>query len=176
MLKKRLQDKVTTGFFRGAWMWGWRLGLFTGSITLFTTTISVYRGKSSIFEYLGGGTITGMLYKLKSGPKAMIAGGVVGGALGSIAGAVSLGLMYLTGTSMEEMRYWQYKWKEEYQEKKLEKLRKLREADMNPLLQSHEQVNTNDLLEAIDVEATTQVKSDVEVATYNPQEKPNIPK
>jgi len=31
--KKQLQDKVTIGFGRGAFMWGWRLAAFTGTYT-----------------------------------------------------------------------------------------------------------------------------------------------
>lgn len=45
------------------------------------------------------------------GPKGMAAGAVVGGFLGTIAGGCSMGILKLTGTTMEEVRYWQYKWK-----------------------------------------------------------------
>lgn len=31
--KKKLQDKVSLGFARGGWQWGWRLCLFTTSYT-----------------------------------------------------------------------------------------------------------------------------------------------
>ena len=47
------------------------------------------------------------------GPKGMTAGAAVGGGLGLIAGAISIGFLKLTGTTMEEVRYWQYKWKTE---------------------------------------------------------------
>lgn len=144
--KKRLQDKVFLGFFRGAWMWGWRLGLFTGSMVFITTTISVYRGKSSVLEYIAAGTLSGMIYKFKTGPKAMIAGGAVGGFLGAMAGSISLAIMYVTGTSMEEIRYWQYKWKEDYQQSKLQRLREAREKEIDPLLTGHNQVLLKDEL------------------------------
>jgi hypothetical protein len=45
------------------------------------------------------------------GPKGMGAGALVGGGLGIIAGGVTVGLLKLTGTSMDEVRYWQYKWR-----------------------------------------------------------------
>ncbi|KAK7075645.1 Complex I assembly factor timmdc1, mitochondrial [Halocaridina rubra] len=144
--KKRLQDKVMTGFFRGAWMWGWRLGLFTLSITFFTTTFSVYRGKSSLLEYITGGALAGSLYKFKQGPKPMISGCIIGGGLGTIAGCVSLGVLYLTGTSMEEVRYWQYKWKEEKQDATLQKFREKRQRDMNILMVTHEENATSEFL------------------------------
>lgn len=41
----------------------------------------------------------------------MVSGALVGGGIGSVAGLITVGLLKLTGTSMEEVRYWQYKWK-----------------------------------------------------------------
>jgi complex I assembly factor TIMMDC1 len=81
--------------------------LFSGIVTL----MSVYRGKSSIWEYLAAGSATGAVYKLNMGLRGMAAGGIVGLAFGGVAGGVSLGVMKMTGTTMEEVRYWQYKWK-----------------------------------------------------------------
>jgi hypothetical protein len=52
------------------------------------------------------------MYKLPMGGKAMIAGGVGGAALGTVAGAISVGIMKLTGTTTEEVRYWRKDWKE----------------------------------------------------------------
>lgn len=47
------------------------------------------------------------------GPRGMTAGAAVGGFLGVIAGGASIGLLMLSGTTMKEARYWQYKWKTE---------------------------------------------------------------
>lgn len=107
--KRKLQDEVTMSFARGGFKWGWRVSLFTTSYFGIITCVSVYRGKSSIFEYIGAGFITGSLYKLNLGLRGMAAGGIIGGVLGSIAGAASLALLYASGTSMEDIRYWQYK-------------------------------------------------------------------
>ena len=70
-----------------------------------TTVVSVYRGKSSIWEYLTAGVLTGSLYKFSMGPRGMLAGGLVGGAFGTIAGGLSLLILRTTGMSMEEVRY-----------------------------------------------------------------------
>lgn len=75
------------------------------------TTMSVYRGKSSIYEYLTAGTVTGSLYKMNMGLRGMAVGGLLGGSLGAVAGAVSLLVLKVSGKSMEEVRYWQYQWK-----------------------------------------------------------------
>lgn len=47
------------------------------------------------------------------GPRGMTAGAAVGAALGIVSGGVSIGLIKLSGVTMEETRYWQYKWKTE---------------------------------------------------------------
>lgn len=109
--KRKLQNEFTLRFAKGAFKWGWRVSLFTTSYFGIITIISVYREKSSIYEYLAAGGITGGLYKINMGLKGMAAGGIIGGGLGGIAGLASLGLLKLSGTSMEEMRYWQYKWR-----------------------------------------------------------------
>ncbi|CAD6992787.1 RPII140-upstream gene protein [Ceratitis capitata] len=109
--KRKLQDAVTVSFAKGGFKWGWRIGLFTTSYYGIITCVSVYRGKSSIYEYVGAGLITGSLYKMSLGLRGMAAGGIIGGVLGSVAGVASLALLYASGTSMEEIRYWQYKWR-----------------------------------------------------------------
>jgi hypothetical protein len=43
-----------------------------------TTTISVYRGHSSILEYVVAGSITGALYKCNMGLRGMAVGGGLG--------------------------------------------------------------------------------------------------
>lgn len=109
--KKKLQESVVFNFVKGGWNFGWRMGVFATMYVGISTTISVYRNKFTIFEYIAGGMITGAVYKWKMGPTGMAAGCLVGGGLGLVAGAISVGILSLTGTTMEEMRYWQYKWK-----------------------------------------------------------------
>jgi hypothetical protein len=52
------------------------------------------------------------MYKLPMGPKAMVSGGIAGAAMGTIAGALIVGTMKLSGTTTEELRYWRKGWKE----------------------------------------------------------------
>lgn len=75
------------------------------------TTISVYRGKTSIYEYLAGGVVSGSIYKVNNGLRGMAVGGLLGLALGGLAGACQLLILRSSGKSMEEVRYWQYNWK-----------------------------------------------------------------
>lgn len=73
--------------------------------------IAVYRGKSSMIEYIAAGAFAGGTYKFNLGLRGMAAGMIVGGGLGTIGGAVSLLILRSTGMTMEEVRYWQYKWR-----------------------------------------------------------------
>ncbi|XP_050730545.1 RPII140-upstream gene protein-like [Eriocheir sinensis] len=140
--QKELQNKVTVGFGRGAFIWGWRLGLFCSTFMLFTSSIATYRGKSSVIEYSAGGTITGAIFKLKNGPKPAIAGAVMGGALGTIAGCVNLALLALSGTTNDQLRKYHYEWYEHKQEERLKSLHAAREKDTDTLsLQHNSKVN-----------------------------------
>ncbi|XP_037924625.1 RPII140-upstream gene protein-like [Hermetia illucens] len=110
-MKRKLQDTVTVNFAKGGFRWGWRVALFTSSYVGITTCISVYRGKSSMYEYVAAGTLTGAMYKVNLGLRGIAVGGLLGCILGGVAGGLSLAILKASGTTMEEVRYWQYKWK-----------------------------------------------------------------
>ncbi|EAT34978.1 AAEL012820-PA [Aedes aegypti] len=135
--KRKLQDQVTVTFAKGAFKWGWRLALFTTSYIGIQTVISVYRGKSSIYEYLVAGGTTGALYKFSMGPKGMVSGGLVGMAFGGIAGLASLAILRASGTTMEEVRFWQYKWKASRDEAINESLKVQSSEESDQLLDGH---------------------------------------
>lgn len=59
------------------------------------------------------------MYKFNSGLRGMAAGGILGCGLGGLAGVISLMVLKASGTSMEEIRYWQYNWKRERDQNKL---------------------------------------------------------
>ncbi|XP_017092126.2 RPII140-upstream gene protein [Drosophila bipectinata] len=148
--KKKLQDQFTVNFAKGGFKWGWRVGLFTTSYFGIITCISVYRGKSSIYEYLAAGSLTGSLYKVNLGLRGMAAGGIIGGFLGGVAGAASLLLMKASGTSMEEVRYWQYKWRLDRDDNIQQAVRKLTEEDNPELFKAHDtKVSENVSLESV---------------------------
>lgn len=70
-------------------------------------------------EYFAAGAITGSMYKLNGGLRGIAVGGLLGCGLGGLAGIVSLLVLKTSGTSMEEVRYWQYNWKRERDASKL---------------------------------------------------------
>lgn len=136
--QKQLQTQVTVGFGRGAWKWGWRLSLFCSSFMLFTSSIAAYRGKSSVIEYTGGGIITGAIFRLKLGPRASVAGAILGGALGTLAGTLNMAILYLTGTSTDQLRKYHYELYEQKQQQRLEELHRARERDTPTLVKQHD--------------------------------------
>ncbi|XP_067003810.2 RPII140-upstream gene protein [Anabrus simplex] len=150
--KKQLQDRVTVGFAKGAFQWGWRLGLFSGSYVLISTSISVYRGKSSMVEYIVAGAVTGSCYKMNMGARGMLVGGLLGSLLGTFAGGVSLALLKATGMTMEEVRFWQYRWKDSRLKQTHKLFKDYKAADDPPLLTHHnEKFKTSEgLLESLD--------------------------
>jgi hypothetical protein len=61
----------------------WFFNVFVLTLSLFlnrllTTSISVYRGRSSILEYVAAGGITGALYKCSMGLRGVAVGGGLG--------------------------------------------------------------------------------------------------
>jgi len=77
---------------------------------MFSTSLATYWGKNGILEHTIAGAVAGTLYKFKLGPRAWVVGGGLGLVLGTIAGAGTSALLSLTGMTMEEVRYWNYKW------------------------------------------------------------------
>ncbi|KAH8278533.1 hypothetical protein KR018_004538 [Drosophila ironensis] len=148
--KKKLQDQFTVNFAKGGFKWGWRVGLFTTSYFGIITCISVYRDKSSIYEYLAAGTLTGSLYKMNLGLRGMAAGGIIGGFMGGVAGVASLLLMKASGTSMEEVRYWQYKWRLDRDDNIQKAVKKMTEGEDPELFKAHDsKVSENVSLDSV---------------------------
>lgn len=142
--KKKLQDKVTLNFAKGAFKWGWRVGLFSSSYVFITTVISVYRGKSSMLEYVTAGAVTGGLYKINLGLRGMLVGSGLGSVLGGMAGGITLLILNTSGMTMEEVRYWQYKWKEERNKTIREAVIKQTKSEEDQILALHNEQNGPD--------------------------------
>lgn len=92
------------------------------------------------------------------GPRGMLAGGLVGGAFGTIAGGLSLLILRTTGMSMEEVRYWQYKWRMERDQNINISMSNMME-EKDPLLENHNQKYGDNLnLDQIDAKDVKNVE------------------
>lgn len=75
------------------------------------------------------------------GLRGMAAGAIIGGGLGIFAGGASMGVMKLTGTSMDEVRYWQYQWhKKRIDLEQAGYAKQAQSENSNPLLEAHHQL------------------------------------
>ncbi|CAB3375583.1 Hypothetical predicted protein [Cloeon dipterum] len=121
--KRSLQDSIVKGMYKGGLMWGWRTAAFCGMYQAVATTAAVYRGKFGIIEHTLGGCAAGALYKANLGLRGITVGCILGGVLGTMAGACSSAICYLTGTDLDHIRYYQHQWKLREEEKKREKIK-----------------------------------------------------
>ncbi|RVE50965.1 hypothetical protein evm_004374 [Chilo suppressalis] len=140
--KKKLQDYVMIAFAKGAYQWGWRLGMFTGMFSLIATTMSVYRGETALVEYITAGALTGALYKANLGLAATLVGAGLGAALSTIAGLAILGILKVTGVTMDDIRKAMTKIKEARQDQLNQALEKASEIKNDDLTRHHESLVT----------------------------------
>ncbi|XP_075970374.1 RPII140-upstream gene protein [Anticarsia gemmatalis] len=138
--KKQLQDYVTIAFAKGAYRWGWRLCFFTGLFSLTATTVSVYRGDTSLIEYMSAGALTGALYKIDMGLAATLVGAGLGTVLSAVAGLAILGILKVTGLSMDEIRKALYRLKEARENQYNQALEKSATIKNDELTKSHNEI------------------------------------
>ncbi|KAJ8732171.1 hypothetical protein PYW08_014901 [Mythimna loreyi] len=138
--KKRLQDYVTVAFAKGAYKWGWRLCFFTGVFSLTSTTVSVYRGDTSLIEFISAGALTGALYKIDMGLAAVLVGAGLGTVLSTVAGLAIIGLLKVTGVNMQEIRKALYKLKEAREDQYNQALEKAATIKNDKLSEHHKEI------------------------------------
>lgn len=136
-----------------------------------STTIAAYRGDNGILEHVLAGGFTGLLYKFKMGPQASMVGAGLGNvlkliqrmqiyfyskylfsgvALGTIAGLGTKALLTLTGMNMQEIRYWQYKWRESKIDLKNEAIEKYMENEQTTIImKEHDKLYGNNKGESL---------------------------
>ncbi|XP_031830110.1 RPII140-upstream gene protein isoform X1 [Nomia melanderi] len=100
---KLLNDQIALEFFRKGISYGWRVGLFAFFNQAIGVSLYTYRGKHQIRNYTLAGAISGGLFKLHLGLKGICAAGVIGGLFGTIYGTLSVGMLYLSGTTIDQV-------------------------------------------------------------------------
>jgi len=117
MAKRALQDRLTIGLFRGFAIFGWRTAIFTSAFALISTTLMVYTNQISALHYTAAGCVAGGLYKVNMGLRGMVAGATAGSLLGLAGGSVISLACVLSDTTLPKLRYQQYLWKYQQQER-----------------------------------------------------------
>ncbi|XP_048524420.1 RPII140-upstream gene protein isoform X2 [Dendroctonus ponderosae] len=136
--QSKLQEKVTIGFGKGALRWSAKIGLFTTLVISTSTMIQVYTGTYGIKEYAIAGAVAGSMYKFFLGPRAWLAGGAVGGALGFLGGSCTYGILQLTGQSLDDTKYWQQRFTQRREEIIREGLKEAHEEDEFAIVKLHD--------------------------------------
>ncbi|XP_076579141.1 complex I assembly factor TIMMDC1, mitochondrial [Chaetodon auriga] len=92
------------GFVRYGWRWSWRVAAFVTLFNSVSTGLSVYRDKYTLSHYAAAGAVTGGLFRLNLGLRGLVAGTVIGTALGVPTGALIIGMQSLAGEAVRERR------------------------------------------------------------------------
>lgn len=75
-----------------------------------TTCTSAYRGKIAVENYILGGSVTGLLFKINLGLRGALIGMGLGSILGGICGVTSLIILQISGITMDEVLEAQRQW------------------------------------------------------------------
>lgn len=115
------------------------------------------------------------MYKFNMGLRGMTSGGLVGLSFGGIAGLLSLAILRATGTTMEEVRFWQYKWQDNRDQAIRDSIAKQSAGEADPLLEGHhEKFGTANLdldkVVAGSEETTKEVEVKVAAVASKPEE------
>ncbi|CAL1681298.1 unnamed protein product [Lasius platythorax] len=108
--KWHLQQTVTTNFIRKGGRMGAKLGLFCCIFSSVTTCTTAYRGKLTVDNYMLGGFVTGLLFKMNLGLRAALVGSGLGSILGGICGGVSILILKISGVTIDEVLEAQQQW------------------------------------------------------------------
>lgn len=92
------------GFIRYGWRWSWRVTAFVTLFNSVSTGLSVYRDKTVLSHYAAAGAVTGGLFRVNLGLRGVVAGTVIGAAMGLPTGALILAMQSLSGETARERR------------------------------------------------------------------------
>ncbi|KAG5325509.1 140U protein, partial [Pseudoatta argentina] len=108
--KQSLQRLVVINFLKKGGRYGIKLGTFCFIFSSITTCTSSYRGKIALENYILGGSIAGLLFKMNLGFRGALVGTGLGSILGGVCGGVSLLILKLSGITIDEVLEAQKNW------------------------------------------------------------------
>ncbi|KYQ46556.1 hypothetical protein ALC60_14487 [Trachymyrmex zeteki] len=108
--KRNLQQLVVVNFLKKGGRYGMKLGTFCFLFSSITTCTSAYRGKIALENYMLGGSVTGLLFKMNLGLRGALVGTGLGSILGGICGGISLLILKVSGITIDEALEAQKNW------------------------------------------------------------------
>nr|XP_018911425.1 PREDICTED: RPII140-upstream gene protein [Bemisia tabaci] len=147
--KKYLTDTVATGVFKGVMVEGTKIGAFVSAYLLASNSLSVYRGKTGMADFIVGGAFAGGAFRFWHGPRGFIVGIGLGSFLGTIAGGLYTLILMAYGVTPEEVKEYQIS-AINYRERALKKSIKQPwdESTQNAMLESRQYAKEKDLFTA----------------------------
>jgi len=108
--KRSLQNAVTVSFLKSGLKLGTKVGIFCFIFSSITTCTTAYRGRLAVENYMLGGSVTGLLFKMNLGFRATLVGTGLGGILGGLCGGISTAILKLSGVTIDEVLEAQQEW------------------------------------------------------------------
>ncbi|NXE14498.1 TIDC1 factor, partial [Lophotis ruficrista] len=91
-------------FIRYGWRWSWRVAAFVAIFNTVSTSLSVYRNKTTISNFASAGAFTGALFRMHLGLQGLAGGFVFGAVFGIPAGGLLMIMQKLAGETLQEKR------------------------------------------------------------------------
>jgi len=98
-------DAIFFGSMRFGIKWGLKSLLFAGLFMLTAQTVSVYRNRTSVTDYMLGGGLTCALLRMNMGLRGLFAGGVIGCGMGLISGVGMYSLLHFSNETQQQRHF-----------------------------------------------------------------------
>lgn len=98
-------DAIFFGSMRFGIKWGLKSLLFAGLFMLTAQTVSVYRNRTSVTDYMLAGGLTCSLLRMNMGLRGLFAGGVIGSGMGLIGGAAMYSLLHFSNETQQQRHF-----------------------------------------------------------------------
>ncbi|XP_071573996.1 complex I assembly factor TIMMDC1, mitochondrial [Temnothorax nylanderi] len=150
--KRDLQQSVLVNFLRKGGRLGAKLGTFCFLFSSITTCTTAYRGKLAVENYMLGGSVTGLIFKMNMGLRAMLVGTGLGAVLGGFCGGVSVLILKLSGITIDEVLEAQKRWIDSRNNKMRENIKECMSTELPEIKKLYEENRKLQSAQSEDVE------------------------